>query len=96
MMTFKEFYLQSSKRTKAPPREPRSFKTPKRQNEILERIAKRKTVKYGSGVDDEHFQMRKRMSGIFYYDHFNGGGSSLRSSVSLQKYLKVPCGWAVV
>ena len=49
MMTFKEFYLQSSKGTKAPPREPRSFKTPKRRNEILDRIAKLKAAK-GSGV----------------------------------------------
>ena len=45
MMTFKEFYLQSSKGNKAPPRAPRSFKTPKRQNEILERIARLKAAK---------------------------------------------------
>ena len=48
MMTFKEFYLQSSKGTKAPPRA-RSSKTPKRRNEILDRIAKLKAAK-GSGV----------------------------------------------
>ena len=35
MLTFKEFYLQRSKGTKAPPREPRSSKTPKPQNEII-------------------------------------------------------------
>ena len=49
MMTFKEFYLQSSKGDKAPPRALRSFKTPKRQYDILERIAKLKAAK-GSGV----------------------------------------------
>ena len=45
MMTFKQFYLQSLKGTKAPPRALRSFKTPKRRNEILERIAKLKAAK---------------------------------------------------
>ena len=49
MMTFKEFYLQGSKGAKAPPREPRSFKTPKRRNAILERIAKLKAAKGRSG-----------------------------------------------
>ena len=39
MMTFKEFYLQSSKGDKAPPRASWTFKTPKRQNEILDRIS---------------------------------------------------------
>ena len=47
MMTFKEFYLQSSKGAKAPPREPRSFKTPKPQN-VLDRIAKLKAAKFRS------------------------------------------------
>ena len=45
MMTFKEFYLQSSKGTKAPPREPRSFKTHNMPNKILDRIAKLKAAK---------------------------------------------------
>ena len=49
MMTFKEFYLQSSKGDKAPPRALRSFKTPQQPNTILERIKKLKAAK-GSGV----------------------------------------------
>ena len=49
MMTFKEFYLQSSKGDKAPHRALRSFKSPKRRNGILERIANLKAAK-GSGV----------------------------------------------
>ena len=49
MMTFKEFYLQSSKGTKAAPRALRSSKTPQRRNEILDRIAKLKAVKGRSG-----------------------------------------------
>ena len=44
MMTFKEFYLQSSKGDKAPPQASRT-KTPKRQNEILDRLAKLKAAK---------------------------------------------------
>ena len=51
MMTFKEFYLQSSKGDKAPRRASRSFKSPRRQDEILDRITKLKAVKYGSGVE---------------------------------------------
>jgi hypothetical protein len=50
MMTFKEFYLRSSKGAKAPLREPTSFKTPKRRNEILHRIKKLKAVKCRLGV----------------------------------------------
>ena len=49
MMTFKEFYLQSSKGDKAPPRAWRSFKTHKMQDEILDRIAKLKAAKGRSG-----------------------------------------------
>ena len=49
MMTFKEFYLRSSKDGKAPPRAARSSKTPKRQDEILDRIAKLKAAKGCSG-----------------------------------------------
>ena len=49
MMTFKQFYLQGSKGDKAPLREPRSFKTPKRVHAILKRLAKLKAAK-GSGV----------------------------------------------
>ena len=48
MMTFKEFYLQSTKGDKAPPRASRTFKTPKRQNEILDRIRKLKAAKVRS------------------------------------------------
>ena len=47
MMTFKEFYLRSSK-PKAPPRAARSSKTPKRQDEKLDRIAKLKAAKFRS------------------------------------------------
>ena len=50
MMTFKEFYLQSSKDDKAPPRARRSFKTHKMQDEILDRIAKLKAAKRRLGV----------------------------------------------
>ena len=49
MMTFKEFYLRSSKDGKAPPRASWTSKTPKRQNEILERIAKLKAARSESG-----------------------------------------------
>ena len=42
----------------------------------------------GLASTHEHFQMRKRMSGIFYYDHFNGGGSSLRSMCEPSKVLE--------
>ena len=45
MMTFKGFYLEGSNRAKAPPRASTSFKTPKRRNEILDRIAKLKAAK---------------------------------------------------
>ena len=48
MMSFKEFYLRSSKGDKAPPRASRTFKTPKRQNEILDRIRKLKAAKFRS------------------------------------------------
>ena len=48
MMTFKEFYLRSSKGDKAPPRPSRRFKTHKRQDEILDRIAKLKAAKFRS------------------------------------------------
>jgi hypothetical protein len=48
MMTFKQFYLQSSKGDKAPPRASWTSKTPKRQNEILERIRKLKAAKFRS------------------------------------------------
>jgi hypothetical protein len=49
MLKFKEFYLQSTKGAKAPPRPWRSFKTHKTQNKILDRIKKLKAAK-GSGV----------------------------------------------
>ena len=49
MMTFKEFYLQSSKGTKVPARALRCFKSPKRRHVILDRIKKLKAAK-GSGV----------------------------------------------
>ena len=49
MMTFKEFYLRSSKGDKAPPRASRRFKTHKMQNEILDRIKKLKAAKGRSG-----------------------------------------------
>ena len=62
MMTFKEFYLQSSKGDKAPPRASRSFKSPKPQNEILDRIAKLKAVKGRSGHNKP--PMRTSMSEI--------------------------------
>ena len=45
MMSFKEFYLQSTKDNKAPPRARRSFKTQKMQDEILDRIAKLNVAK---------------------------------------------------
>ena len=48
MMTFKEFYLRSSKDGKAPSRSARSSKTPKRQDEKLDRIAKLKAAKFRS------------------------------------------------
>jgi hypothetical protein len=48
MMTFKEFYLQSSNGTKAPPRASRTSKTPTRQDENLDRIAKLKAAKFRS------------------------------------------------
>ena len=49
MMTFKEFYLPSSKATKVlPPRASWTSKTPERQNEILERIRKLKAAKFRS------------------------------------------------
>ena len=44
MMSFKEFYLQSTKDNKAPPRPRRSFKTQKMQDEIWDRIAKLKAA----------------------------------------------------
>ena len=50
MMTFKEFYLHSSKGNKAPPRAWRSFKTHKTKDEILDRIAKLKAAKDRSGL----------------------------------------------
>ena len=62
MMTFKEFYLQSSKGSKAPPRASRSFKSPRRQNEILDRIKKLKAVKGRSGHNKP--PMRTSMSEI--------------------------------
>jgi hypothetical protein len=50
MMTFKEFYLHSSKGNKVPPRATSRFKSPKRRrNAILDRIAKLKAAKR-SGV----------------------------------------------
>ena len=49
MMTFKEFYLRSTKGDKAPPRASGNSKTSTRRNEILDRIAKLKAAK-GSGV----------------------------------------------
>ena len=49
MMTFKEFYLQSSKGTKAPPRALKDLQDSKGQNEILERIAKLKAARSQSG-----------------------------------------------
>ena len=45
MMSFKEFYLQSTKGNKAPPRARRSFKTHKMLDEVLDRIAKLKAAK---------------------------------------------------
>ena len=50
MMTFKEFYLQSSKGDKAPPRARRSFKTHKMLDQVLDRIAKLKAARYRSRV----------------------------------------------
>ena len=50
MMTFKEFYLQSSKGNKAPPRPRRKFKTHNMPNKILDRIKKRKAAKCRSNV----------------------------------------------
>ena len=50
MMTFKEFYLQSSKGDKAPPRARRSFKTHKMLDKVLDRIAKLKAARYRSRV----------------------------------------------
>ena len=50
MMTFKEFYLQSTKDNKAPPRARRSFKTQKMQDEILDRIAKLNAAKRRLGA----------------------------------------------
>ena len=55
MITFKEFYLQSSKDNKAPARAPRSFKTPKRRNEILDRIAKLKAARFVLASTHRHF-----------------------------------------
>ena len=54
MMTFKEFYLRSSKGNKAPPRAWRSFKTHKTQDEILDRIAKLKAAKVVPGSTRKH------------------------------------------
>lgn len=48
MMTFKEFYLRSSQGAKAPLLTSRNSKTPKRQNEILDRIRKLKAAKVRS------------------------------------------------
>ena len=48
MLTFKEFNQQSSKSDKAPPRAARTSNTPKRQNDILDRIAKLKAAKFRS------------------------------------------------
>ena len=48
MMTFKQFYLQSSKGNKVPPRATRSSKTSTRQDENLDRIAKLKAAKFRS------------------------------------------------
>ena len=45
MMTFKGFYLEGFNRAKALPRASTSFKTSKRRNEILDRIAKLKAAK---------------------------------------------------
>jgi hypothetical protein len=50
MMTFKEFYLHSSKGGKAPPRAWRRFKTHKTPNKILDRIKKLKAAKRRLGV----------------------------------------------
>ena len=50
MMTFKEFYLRSSKGAKAPPRAWPRFKTHKTQNKILNRIKKLKAAKCSSSV----------------------------------------------
>jgi hypothetical protein len=50
MMTFKEFYLQSSKGDKAPPRPWRRVKTHNMPNKILDRIKKRKAAKCRSNV----------------------------------------------
>ena len=48
MMSFKEFYLRSPKGDKAPPRALKTSKTPKRQNDIVERIKKLKAAKFRS------------------------------------------------
>ena len=48
MLTFKEFYLKGSKGTKAAPQPWRQFKTPRRQNDILERIRKLNAAKFRS------------------------------------------------
>ena len=49
MLSFKEFYLQSSKATKVlPPRVSRSFKPHKMQDQILQRIRKLKAAKLRS------------------------------------------------
>jgi hypothetical protein len=50
MMTFKEFYLHSSKGNKAPPRAWRRVKTYAMPNKILDRIKKLKAVKRRLGV----------------------------------------------
>ena len=50
MMTFKEFYLQSSKAAKAPPRASRRSMSAKLRNKILDRIAKLKAAKRRSGL----------------------------------------------
>ena len=60
MMTFKEFYLQSSKRAKAPPRAPTRCKSPKRRDEILDRLVKLKAAKRRSA----QLRLGTGMSGI--------------------------------
>ena len=45
MMTFKQFYLQSSKGDQSSSSRATELKTPKRRNKILDRIAKLKAAK---------------------------------------------------
>ena len=68
MMTFKGFYLGGSNSAKAPPRASTSFKTPKRRNEILDRIAKLKAAKRRSalrGFDNTAYSFDQARSQLY-------------------------------